>query len=375
MNLRYPLEVDETEVVLTRLESGHILAAPISESGDFSPNSNSGFSSLIGSAGPLITAVLEGLGCVDSKNTMLFEMSPESLQQFREARLDEVGPYFRGVLRNIKGQASHQVQLREVRRMQVPSGFSILLAAQMAAIQVRLDQIERNLDDLAEDVTEIKNFLERQQSSEISAAFQTVAEIYQGAQQNGEISGANWLRTVECEQPLRAQRDAVWSELENRLTLRDLSGPPKEVQRKMEKLDPERVTELIDEHRLLSVGLSRWTELWLLRLYKTNELSVHDLKIAEERLEILETQQLSIPVLLNALISQLKEIGPRKWSQKLVTDGLFLGEKRDSKALQEIETGRLVLEEMVYVSQPDLPDKDSLQFLYLSPEDEIFIED
>ena len=139
----------DQEVYLVPLGDETVLAIPIGGQDDTLGVEGPTLQTLIGAVGPLLGAALRGRG---ANAATYFELSPESLKKFEGARLDTVGSYFRGVLRNNEGQISHQVQLREVQASPAPPGIdpvALVQMAQMATLQAQLDRIEDTLADLS----------------------------------------------------------------------------------------------------------------------------------------------------------------------------------------------------------------------------------
>ena len=336
-------EDSELEVFLVPVGDDVVLAVPAGDMEVVVSEARHGLASLFSKAGPLIVAALDGSGDLNVRGAALFEMSTDSYQKYKDARLDEVGAYFRGVLRTSKGQASHQVQLREVQPTQMPVGFNAIMAAQMAAIQAQLDRIEDTLADLAISVSEIMRFLEVQQRAEIEAALRVIRQVHDRARTTRAISDTDWTRIVGLEQVLEKQLIAVRSELQSRLKNPKFGGTPEVDRQQIDKINPDRVAELVDGHQLLTGGLRGWSELLALRKHQEGELSDEEVSAIVTRLEELRAQQDDVRDAVDMVASAAHEAKPRGKIQRLLKDGIVIGAKSDAENLAAIAAGRETL--------------------------------
>lgn len=336
-------EDSELEVFLVPVGDDVVLAVPAGDMEVLAPEARHGLASLFSKTGPLIAAALDGSGDLNVRGAALFEMSTDSYKKYKDARLDEVGAYFRGVLRTSKGQASHQVQLREVQPTQMPVGFNAIMAAQMAAIQAQLDRIEDTLADLAISVSEIMRFLEVQQRAEIEAALRVIRQVHDRARATRAISDTDWTRIVGVEQVLEKQLIAVRSELQSRLKNPKFGGTPEADRQQIDKINPDRVAELVDAHRLLTGGLRGWSELLALRKHQEGELTDEEVSALIERLQELRAQHDDVRDAVGMVASPAHEAKPRGRIQRLLKDGIVLGAKNDAENLTAIAVGRETL--------------------------------
>lgn len=336
-------EDSEIEVFLVPVGDDVVLAVPTSELEQQASESRAGLASLFGKANPLIAAAMGHSGDVKGRGAALFEMSTESYRKYEDARLDEVGTYFRGVLRTSKGQASHQVQLREVQQTQVPIGFDTFAAAQMAAIQAQLDRIKDTLADLTVSVSEVMQFLEEQQQAEIEAALRVIRNVHDRAKRTRAISDTDWTRITGLEHVLEKQLIAVRKELDRRLKSRVFGGTPEADRKQMEMIEPDRVAELVKAHRLLVGGLRGWNELLVLRKYQMGELGEEEVLDVKTRLKELRAQQDDVLDAVDLIVSPENETRPRSRLQRLFKDGIVLGARNDAHNLVTIAAGRETL--------------------------------
>ncbi len=292
-------------------------------------------------------------------------MSAESYRKYEDARLDEIGTYFRGVLRTSKGQASHQVQLREVQQTQVPIGFDTFAAAQMAAIQAQLDRIEDTLADLAISVSEVMQFLEVQQQAEIEAALRVVRNVHDRAKHTRAISDTDWTRITGLEHVLEKQLIAVRKELDRRLKSRVFGGTPEADREQMDRINPDRVAELVEAHWLLVGGLRGWNELLVLRKYQMGELGEEEVLDVKTRLKELRAQLDDVLYAVDLIASPEHEARPRRWLQRLFKDGIVLGARNDADNLASIAAGRETLKNVASGARRSLSSASPLKVLVL----------
>lgn len=326
----------DSEVFLVPVGEDSVLVFPTSSLDEDNLNGVAG-SALFDALGPLVGAVLGRIGVNDAR---MFKMSPESERMLRDARLDEVGGYFRGVLRNPDGKISHQVQLREVHAAPPPSGFDAVAAAQMAAIQAQLSRIEDTLSDLATSVDKILDFLEVQQRAKVQTSLRLLREMHDRAQQTREITATDWQRLTGVEFELESQLHAIMEELKQRLSGRNFGKNPKSDAQEMKKIEPQRVVDLFKTYRMLLGGLRGWYELLVLRKYEAGELTDAEVTSIKDRLRQLEDRYQEYLTLLDAVIKASKKTKNRGWLGRLLTDGLVLGSQHDSRDIAVVESGR-----------------------------------
>lgn len=339
-------EDSDLEVFLVPVGDDVVLAVPAGDLESLASEARPKLASLFSKASPLIAAALERPGDLNARGAALFEMSTDSYQKYKDARLDEVGAYFRGVLRTSKGQASHQVQLREVQQTQMPVGFNTIVAAQMAAIQAQLDRIENTLADLATSVSEVMRFLEVQQRAEIEAALRAIRKVHDRARSQRSISDTDWARIVGLEQVLEKQLIAVRIELQSRLQNPKFGGTPEDDRQQIDEINPDRVAELVHGHQLLAGGLRGWNELLALRKHQEGELTAEEVSDITTRLKELRAQQEDVRDAIGMVASPAQEARPRGNIQRLLKDGIVMGAKNDAENLAAIAVGRETLKKL-----------------------------
>lgn len=344
----------DEEVFLVPVADDLILAVSVNGDSGVSHVDGVDLATLIDTVGPLVGAVLKGRGV---RGATYYEMSPESRKMLEGARLDKVGNYFRGVLRNPNGQSKHQVQLREVQVAPAPSGFDALAAVQMAAIQAQLGRIEDTLSDLTMSVEDVMGFLERQQRSRVEESLQILREVHDRARVTGDISPTDWDRLMSAgvESELGTQLRAVGTELAKRLRGGTFGKSPGADAKQMKAINPERTAELAQVHRMLIGGLRGWNELLILRKFSADELTEGEVATAKERLDKLEAQHGELLELLESVIGASKKTKARSGLQRLFTDGLVIGSSNDDRHLNDVKAGRKVLKSVLESAAPALP--------------------
>lgn len=306
--------------------------------------------------GLLATAIMDLLGEVGTQGAELFEMSPNSYRQYKGGQLDEVGSYFRAVLRNQKGQTSHQVELRAVQRAQGPAGANLIMAAQMMAIQAQLDRIEDTLATLSESVTGIMQFLEIQQRAEIEAAIDVLKQVHTRARAARDISGTDWGRVVGLEQVLMKQLKGVKYELHNLLENPQFGNTPKVDCQQMERIKPDRVIKLTRYYWLLSGGVRRWNELQALRKYQEGELTDMDVSDIISKMKELRAERESILTAIDDVVSSAKKSKPQSdWDMLWRMEGRHQAKKKDPSRLRFIAEKSEALENLRIELHAGLP--------------------
>ena len=336
------MRADDAEYYLLPLEGNKVLAVPTDDQGELSTDLSMLGEDVVRALGPLITTALRKSGTTGAK---VFEMSPESEKLLASAKTAEVGSYFRGVLRNERGHATHQVQLREVKPVAGPSPFEQVAAAQLAAIQAQLERIEDILNSVALNTTRIVEHIEAQQRARILASLKLIAEIHERTVRTGTLASTDWNRlTGSIELELESQLGAISDELGRRLAGGAFTSNPKQAAKVMEELDPKRISELVELHRVLVVGLRRYTELLLVRKLDAEEFDEQEALDAQARLLALYERH-------SGLLSRLEEIAlaaskakPRGNLQRLVTDGILIGSRNDATDLATVWAGRKSIE-------------------------------
>lgn len=352
----------DEEVFLVPLGDDEVLAVPVAVQVE---SAQLDVSALVEAVGPLVTAVLKRHGA----GGRIFELSPESQHRMLAARRDDVGPYFRGVLRDADGRISHQLQLREVHAASAPSGLDALAAVQMAAIQAQLSRIEDSLGEIASAVSDVVGFLEVQQRSRVEAALQMLRELHDRARQTGSVTGTDWQRLIGVELDLETQLRAVTIELARRLGGRRFGKSPKSDAQEMQAINPERVAGLVKAHRMLVGGLRGWNEILMLRKYEAGELTEAEVTTAKERLMRLEAQQQEVLTLLRTVITASEETTGRGVLHRLLTDGLVVGGDNDKRHIKSVESAREGLIETAESATAALMGRDDRKILSGTKED------
>lgn len=343
------MSADDAEYFLLPLEGSRVLAVPTQGGGEQSTDLQMLGEDVARALGPLISTALRKSG---TKGAKVFEMSPDSERLLATARKSEVGSYFRGVLRNDRGHASHQVQLREVTPVTGPSPFEQIAAAQLAAIQAQLERIEEILNSVVLNTTRIVQHIEGQQRARILTALKLIAEIHERTARTGALATTDWGRltgTIEFE--LEAQLTAVSDELDRRLAGGDFKSNPKHSVKVMDELDPKRVSELVELHRVLVGGLRRYTELLLVRKLDANEFDEREALDAQGRLQALYERHARVLVRLEEIATAARKAKPRSNLERLMKDGIVNGSRNDSKDLAGIKAGRTSIEASVAQSR------------------------
>lgn len=338
-------EDSEIDVFLIPLEDGHILVRPVDNHQLGVAGGSSTWGTWFSKSVPLVAALVGDIEGSRGHKGALFEMSPESLEKFREANLDQIGTYFRGVLRNEKGHASHQVQLKEVQiAQQLPTSMNLVMAAQLATIQAQLNRIEHQLEEVGENVAKVLQFLERNQRSDIEAMFEILESVGRHVKAEGKITPDHWGEIIGFRKELKALLGQVSGEVEPKIKNLEFDGTPQGNRDVLKKLDVNRIVVLVEGYQLITSGLAMWIEFQLLHTYQNGELHNTHIEEAKKDLKMLEESGKEFHESLDHALFGSPEIIPRTKLKMLLTQGLVRGKSKDKQALQEIEEYNEVLE-------------------------------
>ena len=247
----------------------------------------------------------------------------------------------------------------------MPIGFDIFAAAQMAAIQAQLDRIEDTLADLAITVSEVMQFLEEQQQADIGAALRTIRNMHDRTERTRAISDTDWIGIAGLEHVLEKQLIAARRELDRRLKSRVFGGMPELGQEQMDRINPDRVAELVKVHRLLVGDLRGWNELLVLRKYHMGELDEEEVLDVKTRLKELRAQQDDVLDAVDLIASPENETRPRSRLQRLFKDGIVLGARNDADNRGAIAAGRETLKNVASGARRSLSSASPLKVLVL----------
>lgn len=302
---------------------------------------------ILQAAGPLLQTFLHKAGTGGAR---LFEASPKSAAMYRDAHLNEVGDYFRSVLRDGDGRITHQMQLREVDRLPgSPSAFDPMVAAQLASIQAQLDRVERTLEAIGLSVDTVVRHLETQQRARISAAVLVLRQVHGRVTAGITFSETDWHRVSAIELEIEAQYNAVIDELNQRAVGREFGASPEEDAAEMGRVDPARVRHLLAAQRLLADSIAKWNELLLKRRFDCDEMGPGDLEMVKVRLQKLEDDRGMVLAELSRLAAEASRAKERGLLKRLKTDGAVMGARADLKHLTSVRNGR---EEIVQAIRP-----------------------
>lgn len=362
---RMTTDSNDEEVFLVPVADDLVLAIPVDGALEASGTGGIDLPVLIEAVGPLVGKVLKRRGI---KGATYYELSPESQKMLQGARRDFVGDYFRGVIRQPKGQFKHSLQLREVESVPAPTGVDPLMAlqmAQMAAIQAQLGRIEDAIGELSISVEAVLGFLEGQQRSSVEEALQILREVHDRARLTGTISSNDWdrLMSARVEAELGTQLRAVRRELVEKLSKVQFGNSPSADSMQMKAIKPKRVGELVELHRMLLGGLRGWNELLILRKFEAGELTETEIAAAKKRLSKLESQHSELLGLLGSAIDSSKKSRPRGTWERLFSDGLWLGGSNDDRNLKVVRDGRAQLKKVRKSVRPAIGDGPSRKVL------------
>ena len=333
------MTADSEDVYLVPIDDQHVLAVPVAH-GSSNP-SLSEAAKLMADVGPLIGAALRRRG---QGSAALYDMSPESRRALLQFKTNDVDGYFRGVLRREDGKTAHQVQLREVdREPSAAGGVDPIVAAQLAAIQFQLNRMEDTLNDVALGVANVASFLEIDQRAKIEAALRIICEVHDRAGVHGLVSDTEWQRLAGIELLIETQLNAVRSELQDRFERASFKGNPKHDVKAIDAADPSRLAALLSLQRALIGALRRSQEVLLLRKIGLEEFDETEARTALERLYLLERDYTLLDERARKLIESATQARPRSNWERLISDGIVMGEKNDRNDLAKIANGCDVL--------------------------------
>lgn len=312
---------------------------------------------VVNKLGPLAYSALELAGLKADSGSLLFEMSPESLALYENSAFSkaEVGKYFRAILRDGKGKTAHQIQLREVESMAVLNPAAIVAAGQMMAIQASLGRIEYSLGALHSKNDRLLDFWEDSQKAAVGSAVSIISEVFEKAEVNGTVDDEDWGRVKDLEKTLERERIVIQNELSRLLGLQ-FDGMPKQVDRNLEVLNPQRINALMSLYGLLVLGICRWRQLYVLRKRNTDHLTDHDIEVSVVRIETLESDHRKFSLLIEAMISDLRSLKPRPWHGAILSEGVWWGNRQDRRRMKSASEIAFVLEKVPRLQSGELSD-------------------
>ncbi len=285
----------------------------------------------------------------------LYELSPESAKILAKSKTSPVGSYFRGVTRTTEGKTNHQLQLREapgVPATTAPTGLDVLMAAQMMAIQAQLGRIESALNEVALSVERVVSFLETEQVAEIKAVLVIVQDVFEAQQRSGVLGNVDWQRLTGTELIIQKQLEQVRIELKSRLEeAKAFVKDPHPTAEALKRLDPDRVMELVEAHRLLVGGLKRSYQLVLQRKFDLGELSDHEIDLLGRRVAELADRHVSLLESIDSIATEAQNVRCRSNWDRLWSDGLVMGANKDDNSIKAVKEGSETLRAAVEASK------------------------
>lgn len=336
---------ESSKATLLRLSNSKFLVIPDKESSLDLAELLKGSGAVIKKLGPIVYSALELAGLKAVSGTVLFEMSPESLEFYNDSAFTtaNIGEYFRGVARTTSGQTAHQFQLREVESLTSLNPASVVLAGQMMAIQASLDRLESSVEELHSKTDWILDFLKGSQKAAVDSALRIINEVSASAQATGRVDDEDWDRVAQLEEVLEKTRNEVRRELESLLET-EFSGNAKAVGDNLEKLKIQRIVELMSLHGLLVHGIFRWRELYILRKHNKQHLTEHDFESSIEYINELAAERGKYSSMVEDAMGNLKSLELRPWKDALWNEGIVIGRFKDKRRIKKAQSMALELE-------------------------------
>ncbi|MGY1659656.1 hypothetical protein ACI78Q_00340 [Geodermatophilus sp. SYSU D00705] len=263
-----------------------------------------------------------------------FVMRPEDLRAWDTLQRRGQGGYSYGSLWNDTG-IHRNVQIKEVPPPASASGalppfdpLAVATALAVAQMQADIRRLTALVEQMAQDVKAILQFLRLEQEAEVLAATETIDEVYARYRAEHGIGSTDWDRLAGLEHVLKKQHRQLISELH---TVADTLGFTSVDQATaVEAIEAERVQNLIHLEWYLLRSLKKWGELMLARKADRRENS---LSAAQEvrRLgeQYVDDAREALQRIKNA---DSVMAGRSAWARLFSTDGIVLGAYRDGEA-------------------------------------------
>jgi hypothetical protein len=307
----------------------------------------------------VVARELLGLKPGTSIGEHVYALSPESKRRLVSDRTMQVGEYFRGTLLDHDGKFSHSLQLREVDSAGVTvSNANFAMAAQVAALQAEIEALRDLAEQIAADVRAVLEFLRIEQSAEVSAAVNTVNEVFEAVIRRGVVGHVDWARVVGLEQILRKQATQVEQELEGIRDRLDFNGHVSHDFKITREVQPERVEALLKMTLILEKALEQ--QAWLQLAHK-GEVAEFDEVAAEQLLRSLDKarkRRRSLAKAIRKAASTAPQVEGRPWLERLFKDGIVVGGQRDNdrservRALQSAIASQSILKRAAVTPPP-----------------------
>ena len=241
--------------------------------------------------------------------------------------------YRYGVAWGGDGKITGNVAFREVQpgAIGAPSvpidPLMLATAAAMAQIQASLERLEKLLAQVGRDVTSIVAFLHLEQEASILAAVETIDQIHRGYRSAEGLDEVDWSRVAGLEQVLKQQHRQILGELQDagqklRFTTIAQANASSDV-------DPDRLKNLLTLEFFLLRSLSRWTELMLASKELRGSMSIDQ---GTEARQLVDTYTEQVRSAVQQIWSADTYAHGRPWYERLMKDGLILGDHNDGEA-------------------------------------------
>lgn len=198
----------------------------------------------------------------------LFEMHPKDSLAFDAGRTF-VGAegYSHAFVHDVGGKFVLNARIREV-ASRLPGGqpsiafdpATMAMAIALAQIQATLRRIERKLDTIASDVSQLRGLVEGEQEGRILAAAETIGQVYDRYQQADHVDRTDWERLASLERDLKVEHRRILRELltyEKPLAYTDTASAKKSIQ----AVEPSRVRQIVQLEWYLLRAFGQWSVL------------------------------------------------------------------------------------------------------------------
>lgn len=276
----------------------------------------------------------------------VFALRPEDEAALRTLRTVSTGEdYFRGFLFDERGKIAHHVALRDVTRdldaAPVTTPGELVMAAQMAAILERLEQIQDGLDEIRFDVGKTLEYLQRDAASDIVAAVTTVHAVHANYATGGRLHQTDWSRIAGLEQVITHRHVAVVAEMERMATSLRFNGKLDHDRKLSHQYPASRFAELVHQEVFLAQAGWEWATLYGAALINEGVADVAALESSDMRHQelsdraraavdrIQKTLEMAPEPKMSSLIELI--IGPKG-------RGGILGYRSDRRKADEIRT-------------------------------------
>ena len=292
---------------------------------------------------PLAGAVLASLSkagkSVSQGCTRIFEMHPADYQKWSSAKTYG-SEGFTSATWWENNRISGNARIRPASPSATPTGGAIpqahLVAMAVLASQIlaRFDALEAKLDILIAKVDEIARFLKNQNFAQVTAVIRDVRNVHASYLATCRVGSVDWSRIQDQGRIINELHEIVMMELEatrEQLACTNIAG----AKAALAGVRSAQLHQLIDTECVLVELYENWNALYVLRKIETGESSLGDDLASDQRVAVLKSRAAVVFASFEDL--DAVRIHGRGIGAMLLSDGLFVGGRKDKKKREKVQ--------------------------------------